>query len=88
MIILWQFEECENSQPVRAKLTEMAIDFIAVNAPAGHREKDLVMEKLFGSNKTPAIWNTQTGDLIQGREECIDYVIHTLAYSNQFTGHA
>ncbi len=74
MIVLFQFEHCENSQPVRRRLTELAIDFIAINAPEGHPDKDRVMVKLFGSGRTPALWDTRTGDLVQGEEACLAYV--------------
>ncbi len=74
MIILWQFEECEDSQPVRARLTELAVDFICVNAPKGHSEKDDVMRRLFGSAQTPALWDTQSGMLAQGQRQCLNYV--------------
>ena len=74
MIILWQFEECGNSRPVRERLTEWGMDFVAINAPEGHPEKDHVMRKLFGSAKTPALWDTRTGALVQGQQECIDYL--------------
>lgn len=74
MLVLWQFEQCEDSAPVRARLTELAIDFIAINAPQGHAEKDEVMKRLFGSAKTPSLWDTQTGKLLQGRDRCIDYL--------------
>ena len=74
MIVLWQFEECENSQPVRALLTEQGVDFVAINAPHGLPHKDEVMNKLFGSPRTPAIWDTQTGELRQGTAECINYI--------------
>jgi hypothetical protein len=74
MIILWQFEDCEDSQPVRARLTALAVDFVAINAPEGHPEKDAVMKKLFGSARTPALWDTQTGALVQGERACLEYV--------------
>ncbi|MCE5327092.1 MAG: hypothetical protein LLG01_11840 [Planctomycetaceae bacterium] len=74
MIILFQFEGCESSQPVRQRLTELAIDFIAVNAPEKHPEKDQVMVKLFGSAKTPALWDTMAGALVMGREECLKHL--------------
>ena len=92
MIILWQFEDCENSQPVRALLTELAADFVAINAPQGHGEKDCVMQKLFGSAKTPALWDTRTGELVQGQQECLDYiherVVQPAGQAGGFTGHA
>jgi poly(3-hydroxybutyrate) depolymerase len=74
MLVLWQFEECEHSQPVRAKLTELGIDFIAINAPEGLPEKDAVMVALFGSAETPAMWDTQTGALVQGEGNCLEYL--------------
>lgn len=74
MLIFWQFEECENSAPVRARLTELGLDFVAINAPRGHPEKDQVMEKLFGSARTPAIWDTQTGRLLSGTSRCLSYI--------------
>ena len=74
MIVLWQFEECDNSEPVRKKLTQLCIDYLVVNAPEGHPEKDDVMRKLFGSNKTPALWDTRTGSLIQGQDACLAYL--------------
>ncbi|MFN3648697.1 MAG: glutathione S-transferase N-terminal domain-containing protein [Armatimonadota bacterium] len=74
MLILWQFEECEHSQPVRRKLTELALDFIAINAPPGHPEKDAVMEKLFGNNRTPSLWDTRNGTLLQGEAAICDYL--------------
>jgi hypothetical protein len=72
--VLFQFEDCEDSQPVRRRLTELAIDFIAVNASEGYPEKDQVMVKLFGNARTPALWDTRTGALVQGRETCLAYV--------------
>ena len=77
MIVLFQFEDCEDSQPVRRCLTELAIDFIAVNASEGHPKKDQVMVKLFGNARTPALWDTRTGALVQGEEGCIAYVNNT-----------
>ncbi len=74
MLVLWQFEECEHSQPVRKHLTELGLDFLAINAPQGHPEKDQVMEKLFGNNQTPSLWDTQTGALLQGTREICDYL--------------
>lgn len=74
MIVLWQFEECEHSQPVRQELTRLGVDYVAVNAPKGRPEKDEIMVKLFGSAKTPALWDTQTGQLVQGQRQCIQYV--------------
>ena len=35
MLVLWQFEECVHSQVARRRLTELALDFLAVNAPPG-----------------------------------------------------
>jgi len=55
-------------------MTELAADFIAVNAPEGHPEKDQVMARLFGSAKTPALWDTRSGALVQGRDACLAYV--------------
>lgn len=75
MIILFQFEQCPDTFAVRRKLTARAIDFIVVNAPPGHPEKDDVMMKLFGSAEVPALWDTRTGALIQGERECEDYVV-------------
>ncbi|MFB3892713.1 MAG: hypothetical protein ACE15C_11895 [Phycisphaerae bacterium] len=37
-------------------------------------EKDSIMLKLFGSARTPAIWDTRTGALVQGERECLDYL--------------
>ena len=74
MLVLWQFEECEHSRPVRRRLTEMGLDFVAVNAPAGYPEKDVVMRKLFGNSQVPALWDTRTGVLLQGESHIIDYV--------------
>ena len=74
MLVLWQFEECEHSQVARRRLTELALDFVAVNAPPGHPEKDGVMERLFGSNKTPALWDTRTGTLLQGEDAICRYL--------------
>jgi hypothetical protein len=74
MLVLWQFEECEHSQVARRRLTELALDFLAVNAPPGHPEKDGVMERLFGSNKTPAMWDTRTGALLQGEDAICRYL--------------
>ncbi len=82
MIILWQFEECENSQPVRAWLTKLGVDFIAINAPEGHPEKDVVMEKLFRSAQTPALWDTRTGALVQGERACLEYINRLCAFGN------
>ncbi|MCE5280183.1 MAG: glutaredoxin domain-containing protein [Planctomycetaceae bacterium] len=74
MLVLFQFEECENSQPVRRRLTELGVDFVSINAPQGHPEKDQVMTRLFGSAKTPALWDTRTGALVQGEQSCLEYV--------------
>lgn len=74
MIVLFQFEDCEDSQPVRRRLTELAVDFVAIDASEGHPEKDQVMVKLFGSARTPALWDTRTGALVEGREACLAYV--------------
>lgn len=74
MIILFQFEKCPDCIKVRHCLTELAIDYVSVNAPKGHPEKDQVMEKLFGSAKVPALWDTTTGKLVQGSQGCLDYL--------------
>jgi glutaredoxin len=74
MIVLWQFEGCPYCANVRSRMTELALDCISVNAPEGHPEKDDVMDKLFGSAKVPAIWDTQTGTLLQGDRPCLDYL--------------
>jgi hypothetical protein len=79
MLVLWQFEECEHSQVARRRLTELALDFLAVNAPPGHPEKDGVMERLFGSNKTPALWDTRTGALLHGEEAICRYLDQNLS---------
>jgi len=78
MIVLWQFEDCENSEPVRTRLTAQGVDFIAINAPKGHPEKDRMMRKLFGSAKTPALWDTQSGRLAQGTAKCLRLLDETL----------
>ena len=52
----------------------MALDFVAVNAPPQHPEKDRVMEKLFGNGKVPAMWDTRTGELLQGEERIGEYL--------------
>lgn len=75
MLVLWQFEECEHSRPVRQRLTEMRLDYVAVNAPpGGHQEKDAVMDKLFGNSKTPSLWDTRTGALLQGEDAIFDHL--------------
>jgi glutaredoxin len=74
MLVLWQFEQCEHSKPVRKKLTELGLDFVAINAPGNHPEKDAVMTRLFGNHTTPALWDTRTGALLQGTREVGDYI--------------
>ena len=76
MLVVWQFEECPYCQELRARLTELRLDFIAINAPRGAEEKDSVMLKLFDSVKVPALWDTQTGAL-KGPSECLDYLNET-----------
>ena len=74
MLVVWQFERCPNCQRFRDVLTELCLDFLAVNAPRGHPEKDDVMLKLFRTAQVPALWDTLTGELVQGEAECIQYV--------------
>lgn len=74
MIILFQFEQCEHSRPVRVKLTELAVDFVAINAPPGHPEKDALMERLFGNNHTPGLWETDTGTLLTGEKPILEWI--------------
>ena len=74
MLVLWQFEECPHSRVVRKRLSEMALDYISVNAPPGHAEKDSVMEKLFGNSKAPSLWDTRTGALVQGEDAIGEYL--------------
>ena len=74
MLVLWQFEQCEHSRPVRRRMTQLALDFVSVNAPQGHPEKDAVMEKLFGNSKTPSLWDTRTGVLLQGEDQICEYL--------------
>jgi hypothetical protein len=74
MIVLWQFEECEHSQPVRQLMTQLGVDFVAISAPSGHPEKDGVMERLFGNSETPALWDTRTGVLLQGTTAICRYL--------------
>ncbi len=52
----------------------MALDYVAVNAPPQHPEKDRVMEKLFGNSKVPSMWDTRTGELLQGEEQIGEYL--------------
>ncbi|MBI3911579.1 MAG: hypothetical protein HY320_11695 [Armatimonadetes bacterium] len=47
---------------------------MAVNAPPGRPEKDRVMQALFGSSITPALWDTRTGELLQGEEAINSYL--------------
>jgi glutathione S-transferase len=74
MLVLWQYEECAHSVPVRQRLTDLGLDYVAVNAPRGHPEKDPVMERLFGNAKTPSLWDTRTGVLLQGDTTICDYL--------------
>jgi len=79
MLVLWQFERCPNCRRFRDVLTELCLDFVAVNAPRDHPEKDDVMLKLFPTAKVPALWNTMTGELIQGEARCIEYARATFS---------
>jgi len=74
MLILWQFETCAHSARVRKQLTELSLDFVAINAPPGEDDKDAVMQRLFGSNKTPAMWDTRTSALLQDADAICDYI--------------
>lgn len=74
MLVVWQFEGCPFCQRLRQRLSELAVDYVAVNAPHGQPEKDEVMRRLFPSAKVPALWDTHASRLVQGPEACLRYV--------------
>ena len=54
MLELYQFESCPYCAKVRAKLTDLQIDYILRNAPKGSRKREFI-ERTYGQAQVPLL---------------------------------
>lgn len=69
MIELYQAEWCPHSHRVRQRLTELGVDFVSRQVPAGRGERD-GMERATGGRSIPALV-FDDGDVVAGDDEII-----------------
>ena len=74
MLELYQYESCPFCQPVRAKLSELGLDYLCRNAPPGRPDKDQPLIALSGDTKVPFLADPDRGVYLSGREAILAYL--------------
>ena len=74
MLELYQFEGCPFCAKVRAKLTELGLDYICRNAPPGRPDKDKPLLALSGGTKVPFLVNPDKGVYLKDADRIVAYL--------------
>jgi glutathione S-transferase len=69
---LYQAEWCPHSHKVRQRLTELGLDFTAVQVPADPEERDR-LERVAGTNEIPVLV-TDEGETLAGEDQILGYL--------------
>jgi len=73
MLELYQFESCPYCAKVRAKLTELEIDYIARSAPPGSKQRETLQE-LGGQQQVPFLVDPEMGESLYESDDIIAYL--------------
>ena len=74
MFELYQFEECPFCVKVRAKLTELGIDFICRQAPHHLPEKRKRVIEIGGKNQVPLLVDKENNVVMYESDDIIEYL--------------
>jgi glutathione S-transferase len=72
MIELYQAEWCPHSHAVRARMTEMGVDFVARQVEAEPDDRS-ALEEVAGTREIP-VAVIEDGSVISGEDEILDYL--------------
>ncbi|RJP21711.1 MAG: glutaredoxin [Candidatus Abyssobacteria bacterium SURF_5] len=75
MLELYQKEGCPYCQKVRAKMTELDLDYICRNVRDGGSKKAQLLEKLGGMVQVPFLIDTDRNVAMYESEDIIKYLV-------------
>lgn len=73
MLELYQFEGCPYCAKVRAKMTELELDYIVRNVPKGSEKRSFLVN-LGGKEQVPFLVDQQRGVRMYESQDIIDYL--------------
>lgn len=73
MLELYQFEHCPYCAKVRAKLSELELDYIARSAPKGSKKRDFLVA-LGGKEQVPFLVDQDRGVMMYESDDIIQYL--------------
>lgn len=74
MLELYQKEGCPYCQKVRAKMTELDLDYICRNVRDGNSNKGALLEKLGGEVQVPFLVDTDNNVAMYESDDIIKYL--------------
>ena len=74
MLELYQKEGCPYCQKVRAKMTELDLDYVCRNVRDGSSKKGVLLEKLGGMIQVPFLVDTDNGVHMYESDDIIKYL--------------
>jgi len=74
MLELYQKESCPYCQKVRAKMTELDLDYICRNVRDGDSKKEALLVKLGGKVQVPFLVDTDNGVTMYESDDIVKYL--------------
>lgn len=82
MLELYQFEQCPYCSKVRAKMTELELDYIIRNVPSGSAKRAF-LEELGGKQQVPFLVDQDRGVRMYESDDIIRYLEEHYSKNNQ-----